>query len=207
MNQGFIFLSCYILSSFFCYLIDIYRPDFRLKMELPSIVNREYKNMIPLCSVNALTGTAVLALIDNHIETYGDYNNNYFITNFILWLIITDFWFYFLHRLFHQKLLYKYHAVHHNYNYTFGIGAIYAHPIDFLVTNIFPVSFPIFWLSIPYKHTTIITIFSTCYTTIISHGGFKVNASKGHLIHHVKRKHNYGLIIFDRLLNTHSTDL
>ena len=207
MNQGFIFLSCYFLSSLFCYGIDILHPDFRVKMESTSVVNREYLNMLPIASTNALIGAGILSAVDNHLSKKENLNDNYFIANFFLWLIVTDFWFYFMHRLFHTKLLYKYHRVHHDYSYTFGMGAIYAHPLDFLITNIFPISFPIFWFGIPYYHTTIIIMFSTCYTIIISHGGYKINACKGHLIHHVKRKHNYGLFIFDRVLGTHQSSL
>lgn len=207
MNQGFIFLSCYFFSSLFCYGVDILRPDLRVKMEPRAVVNKEYLNMLPIASLNSLIGTSVLNIIDNHLSQKEHLNNNYFITNFLLWLIVTDFWFYFFHRLFHTKSLYKYHRVHHDYSYTFGMGAIYAHPLDFIATNLFPVSFPIFYFNIPYYHTTIITIFSTCYTIIISHGGYKINASKGHLIHHVKRKYNYGLLIFDRLLGTHHSSL
>lgn len=207
MNQGFVFLSCYFTSSLFCYLIDVLKPEFRIKKEPLSVVNREYYNMLPIASLNSFIGTGVLNVIDNHLSKKENLNDHYFVTNFILWLIVTDFWFYFLHRLFHTKQLYRFHKVHHDYSYTFGMGAIYAHPIDFIVTNLFPVSFPIFWFNIPYYHTTIITIFSTCYTIIISHGGFKINAGKGHLIHHVKRRYNYGLLIFDRLLGTQHSSL
>ena len=135
MNQGYIFLSCYFLCSLFCYLIDVMKPDFRVKKESLSVLNREYCNMLPIATLNSLIGTGVLNIIDNHLSKKENLNDHYFITNFILWLFVTDFWFYFLHRLFHQKALYKFHKVHHDYSYTFGMGAIYAHPLDFVVTN------------------------------------------------------------------------
>lgn len=207
MNHGLMFLSCYFLSSLFCYGIDILVPDSRVKMIPKSIVNREYLKMLPLCSSNALIGTVVLSVGDNYLLSKDTTNDHYFLTNIILWLVVTDFWFYVLHRLFHTKILYRYHRVHHDYSYTFGMGAIYAHPVDFLFTNLFPVGFPILFFNIPYYHAMIITIFSTCYTTVISHGGYKINACRGHLIHHVKRKHNYGLLIFDRVLGTHQSSL
>lgn len=207
MSYGTLFTTSYIISSVFCYIIDVTFPEFRINKLTSIQVNNEYKKMLPLCLLNTGIGYISLNLIETNLIDKESENNNFFIINFMLWLFITDFLFYFLHKLFHLKTLYRFHAIHHEYSYTFGMGAIYAHPIDFLTTNIFPLSFPIVFLNIPMSHGNLISLFATVYTVVISHGSYKLISGRGHLIHHVKRKYNYGLFLFDRLLNTNNSKL
>lgn len=45
--------------------------------------------------------------------------------------VIEDTWHYWIHRLMHDKRLYKYvHKVHHTYQAPFGMTAEYAHPVE-----------------------------------------------------------------------------
>ncbi len=207
MSYGALFTISYTISSLLCYVIDVAFPEFRVNKLTSEQINKEYKKMLPLCVLNTGIGYSSLCLIENKLIDNDYENNNLFIVNFMLWLVVTDFLFYFLHKLFHLKTLYRFHAIHHEYSYTFGMGAIYAHPLDFLATNIFPVSFPIVIFNIPSNHGNLISLFATIYTVVISHGSFKLVSGRGHLIHHVKRKYNYGLFLFDRLLKTNNSNL
>jgi len=48
--------------------------------------------------------------------------------------VIEDTWHYWVHRLMHDKRLYKYvHKVHHTYQAPFGMVAEYAHPVETIV--------------------------------------------------------------------------
>ena len=48
-------------------------------------------------------------------------------------LVIEDTWHYFLHRVLHDKRIYKYiHKVHHHFQSPFGMVAEYAHPAETL---------------------------------------------------------------------------
>jgi len=45
--------------------------------------------------------------------------------------VIEDTWHYWIHRLMHDKRLYKYvHKIHHSYQAPFGMVAEYAHPVE-----------------------------------------------------------------------------
>jgi len=52
-------------------------------------------------------------------------------------LIIEDFYFYWVHRLLHHGVWYKYvHKIHHDHAAPFGIAAEYAHPIETMFLGI-----------------------------------------------------------------------
>ncbi|PVV03766.1 hypothetical protein BB560_001743 [Smittium megazygosporum] len=52
----------------------------------------------------------------------------------VTFIFIEDFYHYFVHRLMHNKFLYKrIHKVHHEYTAPFGITAEYAHPLETII--------------------------------------------------------------------------
>lgn len=62
-----------------------------------------------------------------------------FFLNFAFFLVIEDTVAYFGHRGLHHKSIYSYiHKIHHNYKHTVSISSEYAHPIEYLINNIFP---------------------------------------------------------------------
>ena len=128
-------------------------------------------------------------------------NNLGFLANFVLWLVLSDIIFYTTHRLFHTKKLYFIHSIHHTYRHTFGISALYAHPIEFVLNNLGSLVTPIFLLGIPLNYLKIILVVSTFTTVIISHGGYL--ESQSHYVHHLKYKYNYGLFICDHIFGTY----
>jgi len=49
----------------------------------------------------------------------------------VVFLLMEDFYFYWIHRFLHWKAIYKYvHKVHHLHTAPFGIAAEYAHPVE-----------------------------------------------------------------------------
>jgi sterol desaturase/sphingolipid hydroxylase (fatty acid hydroxylase superfamily) len=193
-----VYLLTFIMSSILCYYIDIYYTYFRVNEITREQINKNYKKMIPYVATNIIITYPFTIFFENYVKNN---NNTYpFLINFILWIVGTDILFYIVHRTFHTKYLYFLHSRHHEFNYTHGIGAIYASIPDYLLANILPISVPILVFSIPYLHIIRIIIFAVVYTVCISHGGFKI--SKGHLRHHLTYKCNYGLLIMDRILNT-----
>ena len=66
--------------------------------------------------------------------------------------------------------------------------------------NLLPVAAPMVIFRIPYRQCDIIVFFATMFTIIVSHGGYRMDLSQGHLYHHLKYKCNYGLLKMDRLL-------
>lgn len=74
----------------------------------------------------------------------------------IVWHLVFDTWFYWWHRAFHTKLLYKhFHKQHHRHTTPIGIAALYAHPLEETLVNfgstaigpmLFPPSHLLVWL-------------------------------------------------------------
>lgn len=102
------------------------------------------------------------------------------------------------HRLFHIKALYgPIHKFHHTYTAPFGIAAIYAHPLEHLVANVFPVSAgPLLMRSHPI-FGMIWNIFAL-FSTMSVHSGYDFShllifpAPYFHDWHHERFNENYG---------------
>jgi sterol desaturase/sphingolipid hydroxylase (fatty acid hydroxylase superfamily) len=57
----------------------------------------------------------------------------------IIAYIVNDTLFYWAHRALHHSSIYKYiHKKHHMFNYTIGIAATYAHPVEDVLANLIP---------------------------------------------------------------------
>lgn len=113
-------------------------------------------------------------------------------TDLVLSYLISDFFFYILHRLFHTKYLYKYHNKHHQLNTPIGMGAFYMSGIDLYFGNLLPIIAGPILISAT-SLTVHIWIFITITNTIIlSHTNYK-NWSEFHDNHHVYRTCNYGI--------------
>jgi len=56
-------------------------------------------------------------------------------------MLVEDFFFYLTHRMLHHPRIYPHiHKMHHTHNTTVGIAAMYSHPIEFIISNMFPTS-------------------------------------------------------------------
>ena len=194
-----IFVTTYILSSLFCFIIDLYLPYLRLVSYNKTQTIKQYIKMAPLVCLNIVLAYPIFYLFKRYY-TYVKKNDNYFIINFFIWIVLADFIFYITHRLLHTKKLYFLHSLHHSYRYTFGMGAIYAHPIEFIFNNLGSLTLPIIIIGIPYNQLNILLFGSTFITVIISHGGYI--ETQPHLIHHLKYTYNYGIFITDRIFGT-----
>lgn len=195
-----IFINTFLISSVCCFFCDIIFPTSRLEIKSRNLILKDYQKSLVYVVPNLFISHYYFSNFEQWMENKP--RNNFPITfNLTFWAFCTDILFYFLHYLFHKPVLYYYHKIHHSYVYTYGITSLYAHPLDFVITNLVPASLPIALLR-PQEHIIKnLIIFSTSYTVIISHGGYSC-LPQNHLIHHTKKAYNYGLVVTDRFLNT-----
>ena len=199
------FLNTFLSSSGLCFLIDMLLPWLRYNGAVLSRwdILKDYGNMLPIVSTNLVIGYPFFNYVENKWlldESFAENQWSWYI-NFASWVLMTDLIFYTVHWCLHQRTLYKYiHSVHHQYKYTYGLGAIYAHPIEFYVGNLVPVAVPLVVFQMPFEICQAIVIFATFFTVFFSHGGFIV--SKSHLNHHLKYRCNYGLVFMDKIFGT-----
>lgn len=141
------------------------------------------------------------------------------LVQYIFAFIINDFCFYLLHYLFHQQFFYNYiHKIHHEIKVTFSLASEYAHPIEFLIGNVF--AFNVGNLILKERMhlftsllITTITIFRSSETHsgycfpwspqyILSHHLGFLTKPDFHSFHHLKYKGNYASgIIWDKFLS------
>ena len=194
-----IFINSYILSSFVCFIADYFFPQTRINPLPKQTIIKNYKQILPYVLINLCISYPIFDIANIYYNTIKPNNLNPII-NIFLWLCLSDLIFYTVHRLLHTKQLYFIHSIHHEYRYTHGIGAIYAHPIEFVLNNIVALVLPIYFIGIPLYQGYLIMVFSTFYTVVISHGGFIKD--QDHLIHHQTYKYNYGLFVMDNIFRT-----
>jgi sterol desaturase/sphingolipid hydroxylase (fatty acid hydroxylase superfamily) len=194
------FFKTFSISAGVCFIYDLFINKHRIKKENKKEILDNYKKSLGYVTSNIVTAKIYLDSCEYYLE--GKERNNYgMLTDIFIWLISTDILFYSLHRLFHTKYLYYFHKIHHQYVNTYGITSIYGHPIDFIFTNLIPISFAPIMLNFDDITITHIIIFSVFFTVVISHGGYSF-LPIGHLNHHIYGKFNYGLAITDRAMNT-----
>mmetsp|Transcript_105436 Transcript_105436/g.157841 ORF Transcript_105436/g.157841 Transcript_105436/m.157841 type:complete len:195 (+) Transcript_105436:448-1032(+) len=120
-------------------------------------------------------------------------------------MLCEDFTFYWVHRIFHHKSIYPYiHKIHHEHNNTVAISAEYAHPIEYLLSNLAP---NIVGCAILGKRGHAITFYMylmiRIFETIDGHCGYEFSwspyrllpfsaSSTAHNYHHSNNIGNYG---------------
>ena len=120
--------------------------------------------------------------------------------------------FYYTHRLFHTKHLYKrFHSLHHRFQNPVSLEALYFHPVEAVCQVPVLVSGPVLWGSHLWVFLAWISLATA--TIVLHHSGFDIpldsfpttgSMSHFHDFHHKVFNRNYGLLgILDRF---HGTD-
>lgn len=124
-------------------------------------------------------------------------------------VVVEEVLFYYTHRLFHHRLLYKHvHAVHHEWQQPVGLVALYAHPLEHALSNLLPaVAGPLFWKT----HCGLFWLFISIgiCTTINTHCGYHFPgflSPRAHDYHHEKFTEMFGVMGWlDTLHGTNKT--
>lgn len=142
-------------------------------------------------------------------QTFGYLNtpkNLLYVPEYIgLYYILHTVWFYFSHRLMHQRFLWKHvHYVHHQYKDTIPYAAIYCHYLEHAIVNLMslvigPILFPSDYIILRlWLHGG--TMYSINAHNAVSRRDFLGN----HDLHHLFYKYNYGTgMIMDKIFGTY----
>uniref|UniRef100_G3T2W7 Fatty acid hydroxylase domain containing 2 n=1 Tax=Loxodonta africana TaxID=9785 RepID=G3T2W7_LOXAF len=132
---------------------------------------------------------------------------HWFLLELVIFTLIEEVMFYYSHRLLHYPTFYKkIHKKHHEWTAPIGVIALYAHPIEHVVSNMLPAMLgPVLMGS----HLSSITIWFSLalIITTISHCGYHLPflpSPEFHDYHHLKFTQCYGVLgVLDHL---HGTD-
>lgn len=138
-------------------------------------------------------------------------NTDNTIIKIILTCIISEVWFYYIHRLAHTKIFYRWHKDHHSFIQPYGLAGLYCSVIEMIFCNQLTTVLPIQLLN--FSMTDILIFSCICALNVLKgHGGLQLKgikpdwlvSSSDHDTHHHLMKYNYGIFyILDRIHKTY----
>jgi sterol desaturase/sphingolipid hydroxylase (fatty acid hydroxylase superfamily) len=224
-----LFLSCFLTNGMLHFCKDKYTPEKRFYKCDRGFLMNQYKRFCPQIVFN-LCLLAPFTQITMH--WFGDFESSLCTwMHFLLEQLFFAFWFetffYFSHALLHWgPLMNHIHYKHHQMVHSIGLGAVYCHPVEMLVSNYLPFALPILlyhhlhwvwplslfatWCGIPLgkSHVESVvfwTMLAGIYI-IFSHNGYPFPHSyPKHLVHHKTKRGNFGTLgLWDWVCGTDS---
>ncbi len=109
-------------------------------------------------------------------------------------VVLTDVFFYVMHRVVHIKPLYKHiHAMHHDFKIPIAVAALYAHPLEHIFVNILIAVAPLFVVRANFIVAVLWTAIASV-NTVVAHSATKKDQPHG--LHHRYYNCNYGVGLF-----------
>lgn len=194
----YIYLLFYVINSSRCFYKDCILND---NVELKNLQIKQYKDSILLVGFNVIVVGYIGIWLFSMIYTPREFNLFYAIRDYFLSLLGGSFLFYWIHRAAHvNKVLFRFHVVHHKYSLPIGMRAAYTHPIDYFFGNMVPLGIIPFILGTDFYTICYIMWLSIENTIVNEHSNY--NENYHHLAHHKYYNCNYGTIMYDKMFGT-----
>jgi len=100
--------------------------------------------------------------------------------------------FFYSHCLLHTSYFWKIHSVHHTWAVPSAISALYAHPIEHVLSNLVPILLSAKFSGLNFDTARVWHVFVLLNTLINAHGSYKT--SRFHLLHHIHKNCNFGAL-------------
>lgn len=219
----------FTLSSIFWLMDSSFMSQYRLKVPVSNKSDHsrfKYKNFFRFAFYNTVFLWFTILGSSTIIDMKPDRTNwpleapslLAFVFQLLVVIIVIDFIMYWIHRLFHYGILYKFiHSVHHANHDSVAINAMCTHPIEFYTSMIVFFMVPVVLTSIGlYIHplTANLSYFMINVHGIMEHCGYHdfsepltlglLTGSKTHIVHHNFFGANYGFYtsIWDHVFKT-----
>lgn len=140
-------------------------------------------------------GLPNLYLLRNQIEySVQTAESRMYIVQFIeliLLINVANLFFYWSHRLLHVSFFFRHiHAQHHEFMEPIGVAAMYAHPVEHLISNTLSFLLPLLLFSCGYRMMLALLSVAS-FTTVLYHTR-SFEFFSDHLVHHQRFKTNFG---------------
>lgn len=113
--------------------------------------------------------------------------------------LVQETYTWFIHRMFHHPMFYRWHKLHHTANAYGGAYAWLSHPIDHLVITLGSIVFAAWIIPVCSWVFTVVVLYGT-YSSIDGH-----MLGSQHHVHHLQHNRRYGVsfLLIDRLMGTY----
>ena len=203
------FWGTYFIASCFFPDDSIVRPTAKIMKR--NVIIRLLQN----CAITAITIPLIYRVpqvIWFSTEWYG------YILKYVFVLFLSETWFYYVHRLLHHKLFYRWHADHHAYIQPYALAGFYCSLVEMILVNQLSMSVP-FQLVGFTVHELLLASFLVPLSVLRGHAGLHLRtdlpswfpvwlvSNWDHDLHHRTMTCNFGLLyLLDRVHGTYKED-
>ncbi|XP_018026937.1 fatty acid hydroxylase domain-containing protein 2 [Hyalella azteca] len=209
----------WVFGLFYVFMDVTLRPQAFRKYKIQPGTNEPVDNwklakVVAVVHFNQLVVGYIASRVSFHLLQWRGYDASPSLPTFqwvlyelVVCVLVEEVGFYYSHRLFHHRLLYKrFHKQHHEWTSPISVTAVYAHPMEHLFSNLMP---PLLGPLLLGSHMSTMWLWFQLaqLSTLNAHSGYHLPflpSNEAHDYHHLKFNECYGVLgVLDLL---HGTD-